>query len=68
MSLMLPALAGGFFTTSTTWEAQRNEVYALFILKTFWKDTAPPLSGYCFSFFFLLAGIEGGILPINLYL
>ena len=24
---MSPALAGGFFTTSTTWEAQRNHNY-----------------------------------------
>ena len=23
-----------------------------FILKTFWKDTSPPLSGYCLSFLF----------------
>ena len=29
MSLMSPALAGGFFTTSATWEAQENGTDAL---------------------------------------
>ena len=30
MSLMSPALAGEFFTASTTWEAQMKSTYVLF--------------------------------------
>ena len=33
MSLMSPALAGGFFTTSTTWEAPST--YAIFLFPTY---------------------------------
>lgn len=47
-------------------EKEWSEVYVLFILKTFWKDTAPPLSRYCP--FVFLAGTEGGILPIKFVL
>ena len=34
-SLMSPALAGGFFTTSTTWEAYRHIHIYIYIYKTF---------------------------------
>ena len=38
MSLMSPALAGGFFTTSTTWEAPST--YAIFLFPTY---PSPPV-------------------------
>ena len=31
LSLMIPALAGGFFTTSDTWEAQRHICIYMYI-------------------------------------
>ena len=37
MSLISPALAGGFFTTSATWEAQEDIQYILIILLKFCK-------------------------------
>ena len=34
-SLMSPALAGGFFTTSATWEAQPSSLLLLLLLSRF---------------------------------
>ena len=53
-SLTSPALAGGFFTTSTTWEAcpllgrRQKEISQLpYPFLCWWKFRLPPCSGYC---------------------
>ena len=38
-SLKSPALAGGFFTTSTSWEAQRCTVYTNYLTKDYREST-----------------------------
>ena len=41
-SLMSPALAGGFLTTSTTWEAQPILYIYIYILCSVVSDSLPP--------------------------
>ena len=46
MSLITPTLAGGFFTTSTTWEAPKSELgrVCLFLSKLSWGSFRKPLT------------------------
>ena len=44
MSLMSPALAGGFFTTSTPWEAPRS---CILLYDSFTQSSVPALKTLC---------------------
>ena len=44
MSLMSPALAGGFFTTSTPWEAPRP---CILLYDSFTQSSVPALKTLC---------------------
>ena len=54
MSLMSPSLAGGFFTTSATWEARMDAVkvkslgqFRLFVMPWVVAYHTPPSTGFC---------------------